>query len=333
MVFHGYVAHNPGDTLVPYTYEPEPLGAEDVEVAISHCGICHSDVHIIDGDWGHHHPAVAGHEVVGTVAALGSNVKSLQIGQRVGIGWQSGSCMECEWCIRGETNLCPNSLATCKDRPGGFADRIRVDARFAFPIPDALDSVNAAPLLCGGITVYAPLAHFGVRPSDRVGVIGIGGLGHLAVQFAAKMGCEVTAFSTSPSKEAEARTLGAHHFINSKDDAQMKAARRSLDFIISTVNVNLDWDSYIKVLRPDGMLCFVGALSDPIQISTGLLLGNRRSVSGSPIGSRAQMQEMLDFAARHQVVAQTELLPMAEINTALDKVRRNEARYRMVVSV
>ncbi len=333
MSYTAYAAQSPHTPLESYTYEPEPLGAHDVEIKITHCGICHSDVHIIDGDWGEKYPAVAGHEIVGTVTQIGDHVTGLQAGQRVGVGWQCGCCMKCEWCIGGETNQCVTPVNTCQGRHGGFADYIRVDGRFAFPIPDALASENAAPLLCGGITVYAPLREFDVNPSMRVGVIGIGGLGHLALQFASKFGCEVTAFSSSPDKEAEARSFGAYHFVNSRDESAIKAVRRSLDMIISTVNVSLDWRRYVQALRPKGNLVFVGAVDEPISIPVGYILGGRKSISGSNIGDRRTMIEMLDFAARHQVVAQTETVPFDQINAALDKVRNNQARYRMVLQM
>ena len=193
MGFRAYAAHEQKGPLAPFVYEPGELGPNDVEIRVSHCGICHSDVHLVDGDWGaSSYPMVPGHEIVGTVAAAGPAVRQLAVGQRVGVGWQCGACLECEWCVSGQENLCAQEEATCVERPGGFAERIRVDGRFAFPIPDALRSEHAAPLLCGGVTVYAPLARF-ARPSLRVGVIGIGGLGHLALQFARAMGCEVTA--------------------------------------------------------------------------------------------------------------------------------------------
>jgi len=333
MTYNAYAAQAPDAPLQPFTFEPAPLNPHDVEIKITHCGICHSDVHIVDGDWGKNYPAVAGHEIVGTITQKGDQVNALQIGQRVGVGWQCGSCMECEWCIGGETNQCPDAVNTCRGRHGGFADFIRVDGRYAFPIPDALASENAAPLLCGGITVYAPLREFNMNPSMRVGVIGIGGLGHLALQFASKFGCEVTAFSSSPEKADEAKAFGAHHFINSRDETAIKNVRRSLDMIISTVNVPLDWRRYVQALRPKGNLVFVGAVSEPLTIPIGSLTNGRKSISGSNIGDRRTMIEMLEFAARHQIVAQTETVPLAEINSELDKVRQNQARYRMVLQM
>lgn len=327
-----YAAQEAGAPLAPFDYEPAALGPHDVEIDISHCGICHSDLHLIDNDWmTSAYPLVPGHEIVGSVAEKGALVSHVEVGARVGVGWQCGSCLHCEWCERGDENLCANAVHTCVGRPGGFADRIRVDGRFAFAIPDAMGSEAAAPLFCGGITVYSPIAQH-ARPGSRVGVIGIGGLGHLAIRFAHAFGCEVTAFSSTAAKEEEARALGAHHFVSSIDDRALKAQRESLDLIVSTVNAPLDWKRYVNALRPDGVLSFVGAIAEPLTIPTGILLARRRSISGSPIGGRVAMREMLDFAARHGIGAQVETLPMSEVNTALARLRRNDVRYRFVLS-
>jgi uncharacterized zinc-type alcohol dehydrogenase-like protein len=326
-----YAALEAGASLAPFGYEPATLGSHDVEIEITHCGICHSDLHLIDNDWmSSKYPIVPGHEVVGTVARTGGQVSHLAEGARVGVGWQCGSCLQCEWCEHGDENLCAKIVETCVGRHGGFADRIIVDSRFAFAIPDALNSEVAAPLLCGGITVYSPLREY-ARPASRVGVIGIGGLGHLAIRFARAFGCEVTAFSSTSGKEAEARAHGAHHFVSSVDDAELKAQRESLDLIVSTVNIPLNWKRYVSALRPHGVLSFVGAVAEPVSIHTGMLMAKSRSVTSSPIGGRAAMREMLDFAARHNVVAQVETLPMSEVNTALERLRRNDVRYRFVL--
>lgn len=326
-----YAALEAGASLSPFGYEPAALRGDDVEIEISHCGICHSDLHLIDNDWmTSKYPIVPGHEVIGTVARKGEDVSHLELGTRVGVGWQCGSCLQCEWCERGDENLCANIAETCVGRHGGFADRMIVDGRFAFAIPDALASEVAAPLLCGGITVYSPLRQH-ARPASRVGVIGIGGLGHLAIRFARAFGCEVTAFSSTADKEAEARSHGAHHFVSSVDDAALKAQRESLDLIVSTVNISLNWKRYVSALRPHGVLSFVGAVAEPISIHTGMLMAKSRSVTSSPIGGRAAMREMLDFAARHEVGAQVETLPMSEVNTALERLRRNDVRYRFVL--
>jgi len=223
----GLAAHAAGAELLPFHYDPGRLGSQEVEIAITHCGVCHSDLHLIANDWGiSQYPFIPGHEIIGAVAAVGGQVRSLQVGQRVGLGWQSNSCGHCEWCNRGLENLCPDNEGTCVHRNGGYADSVRANARFVIPIPEALASENAAPLLCGGITVYNPMCTHGVNPSSRVGIVGIGGLGHMAIQFAHAFGAEVTAFSTSADKEEEARALGAHKFINSRESKAIKEAHR-----------------------------------------------------------------------------------------------------------
>ncbi|WP_433983045.1 NAD(P)-dependent alcohol dehydrogenase [Tunturiibacter empetritectus] len=264
---HGLAVHAAGAHLLAYKYDPGALQANEVEVKISHCGVCHSDVYLIDNDWGiSKYPFIPGHEIVGTVVGVGSGVKDRAMGERVGIGWQADSCGICEWCRQGQEQLCAKAQPTCVGRNGGFADRVRVNSRFAIPLPAALESENAAPLLCGGITVYAPLRNYEVRPSSRVGVIGIGGLGHLGVQFAKAFGAEVTAFSTSKDKEAEAKELGAHHFVNTRDTGALKKVAGSFDLLLSTVGADQEWQAYVNALRPKGTLCIVGAPPSPMPI-------------------------------------------------------------------
>jgi alcohol/geraniol dehydrogenase (NADP+) len=329
----GYATHAAGAELLGFRYEVEELGADEVEIRISHCGVCHSDLHLIDNDWQvSKYPFVPGHEIVGTVVALGGAVHSVKKGDRVGVGWQSGSCGTCEWCRRGNENLCSQAQPTCVNRNGGFAEAIRVPARFIIPIPESLESENAAPLLCAGITVYSPLRRYGVSPASRVGVIGIGGLGHLALQFARVFGAEVTAFSTSPAKEAEARTMGAHHFCNTRESKGMKALTSSLDLIVSTANADQDWSALVSTLRPEGVLCLVGAPPRPPQVPAALLITTGKSMSGSNTGSPLLLAEMLDVAARHGVTAKTERFPMSRVNEAVAKVRKGSVRYRAVLA-
>ena len=318
---------------MPYKYDPGELGLNEVEIAITHCGICHSDLHLIANDWGiSQYPFIPGHEVIGTVSATGAEVRLLEVGQRVGLGWQSNSCGECEWCIRGMENLCPAAEGTCVHRNGGYADRVRANARFVIPIPDALESEYAAPLLCGGITVYNPLRTHGVNPSSRVGIIGIGGLGHLAIQFARVFGAEVTAFSTSAAKEEEAHALGAHNFVNSRESKALREAAGTLDFILYTANADQDWGTYVQALRPTGTLCFVGVPPSPVSVHAFPLISGMRSISGNPTGSPYRLKEMLDVAARHGVKATTESFPMAQANTAIEKVKKGKVRYRAVLA-
>ena len=329
----GLAVHAAGAELLPYKYDPGKIGAQDVEIAVSHCAVCHSDLHLICNDWGiSQYPFIPGHEIIGKVAAVGSEVKQLTVGQRVGLGWQSDSCGICEWCTRGLENLCPSLEGTCVHRNGGYADRVRANHRFVFPIPDALQSEHAAPLLCGGITVYNPIRSQGVNPSSRVGIIGIGGLGHMAIQFARAFGADVTAFSTSADKEEEARTLGAHHFVNSRESKALKETAGTLDFILSTINADQDWGVYLQALRPTGTLCFVGVPPSAVSFQAFSLVSGMRSISGSNIGSPHQIREMIDVAARHGVKAITEAFPMAKANEAIEKVKKNKVRYRAVLT-
>jgi uncharacterized zinc-type alcohol dehydrogenase-like protein len=330
---HGLAVHAAGAQLVAYRYEPGELKAHEVEVKITHCGVCASDVHLIDNDWGFSkYPFIPGHEIVGTVSAVGGEVRNLTVGQRVGIGWQADSCGICEWCRQGDEHLCAQSQPTCVGRNGGYADAIRVNSRFAIPVPEALESENAAPLLCAGITVYSPLRNHGVRPSSRVAIVGIGGLGHLGIQFARTFGAEVTALSTSKDKEAEALKLGAHHFVNTRDTAELKKIAGSFDFVLSTVSADQDWQALVNSLRPKGTLCVVGVPPSAIAVQAFSLLAGQRSVSGSPTGSPRDLYEMLDVAARHGVKSITERFPMAKANEAIAKVKKSKVRYRAVLA-
>lgn len=333
MQIRAYAAPGPGAPLEPFDYEPTPPSLEpsQVEIAISHCGICNTDLHLLNNDFGFtQYPMVPGHEIAGTVTKTGSAVKSLREGQRVGVGWESGSCGECEYCLRGEENVCLEWKGTCTHGYGGYASAIRADSRFVIPIPEGLDSEHAATLMCAGITVYAPLSQ-DVHPAMRVGVVGVGGLGHLAVQYARAFGCEVTAFSTSPDKEVEARRLGAHHFINAREDGAMEQAANSCDFVISTVSADLNWAAYLNVLKPKGKLCIVGVPESDVRLPAFPLLIGRKSVFGSVVGSPSLIREMLEFSARNGVQPVTERFPMARVNEALERLKSNQARYRIVL--
>jgi uncharacterized zinc-type alcohol dehydrogenase-like protein len=330
---HGLAAHAAGAELLPYHYDPGKLGAQEVEIAISHCGVCHSDLHLVSNDWGiSQYPFIPGHEILGTVAAMGSDVRMHKVGDRVGLGWQSNSCGECEWCMKGMEQLCPSSEATCVHRNGGYAERVRANARFVIPIPEALKSEQTAPLLCAGVTVYSPLRNYGINPSSRVGVVGIGGLGHIAIQFARVFGAEVTAFSSSAGKEEEVRALGAHHFVNTRESKAMKEVANSQDLILTTINADQDWGTYVQTLRPTGTLCFVGVPPSPVSVPAFPLVGGMRAITGSPIGSPRTLREMIDVAARHGIKATTELFPMAKANEAIEKVKKNKVRYRAVLA-
>jgi uncharacterized zinc-type alcohol dehydrogenase-like protein len=329
---HGVGVHAAGAQLLPYKYDPGALRPNELEIKISHCGVSFSDVALIDNDWGtSKYPFIPGHEIVGTVVAVGSAVKDRVMGERVGVGWQADSCGICEWCRQGDEHLCAKAQPTCVGRNGGFADKIRLNSRFVIPVPAVLESENVAPLMGGGVTVYSPLRNHGVRPSSRVGVIGIGGLGHLGLQFAKAFGAEVTAFSTSKEKEAEARSLGAHNFVNTRDTGALKKVAGSFDLLLSTVSADQDWQAYVNALRPKGTLCIVGASPSPMQIQGPSLSLSQRAVAGSTIGSPRDLFEMLDVAARHGVKAITERFAMAKANDAVAKVKKNQVRYRAVL--
>jgi len=330
--FHAYAALTKGSKLQPFEFDAGELRDEQVEIKVSHCGICHSDLSMLDDEWGMSaFPFVPGHEAVGTITAIGDHVKNLKVGQRVGLGWMSGSCMHCPQCLSGDHNLCVTAEQTIVHRHGGFADRVRCHWVWAVPLPEGLDPAKAGPLFCGGITVFNPIVQFGVKPTDRVGVIGIGGLGHLALQFLNKWGCEVHAFTSSDSKRDEAKKLGAHQVVNSRDSAQLGKIAGSLDFIISTVNATLDWQAMLNSLAPKGRLHFVGAVMEPVPVTVFQLIGGQKSISGSPLGSPETTAKMLDFCSRHAIAPVTEFFPMSRVNDALDHLRSGKARYRIVL--
>lgn len=318
--------------LVPFSYDPGPLGAEDVEVAVESCGVCHSDLSMLHDEWGRSaYPLVPGHEVVGRVVAVGTAAKGLRVGQRVGVGWYAGSCMHCGSCLGGDQHLCRTSRATIIGRHGGFAERVRAHWAWAIPLPDGLDAASAGPLLCGGITVFSPLIEFGIRATDRVGVVGIGGLGHLALKFARAWGCEVTAFTSNASKRDAALALGAHHVASSRDSDALKALAGRFDLILVTANVALDWPALLAALAPRGRLHVVGAVLEPMPIPAFALIGGQKQVSGSPTGSPRNLARMLDFAARHHIAPTVERFPMSRVNAALAHLAAGKARYRVVL--
>jgi uncharacterized zinc-type alcohol dehydrogenase-like protein len=331
-----YAAREAAASLERYEYEAGPLGPHEVDIRVTHCGVCHTDVGMIDDEFGlARFPVVAGHEVVGEVAAIGTEVDPvrLPIGARVGLGAIAGSCFRCEWCLRGLHQHCPerDDQVLRGDR-GGFAQQVRAgDWRHVHPIPDAIPSAAAAPLLCAGTTVFAPLRRHRVSPTDRVAVVGIGGLGHLAVQFFAAWGCEVTAISSSRAKEADARQFGAAHYLASREEGALAAAAGSFDLILSTVSADLPWDDYLAMLRPAGTLSVVGVPPGGITAGAMALLPAAKSISGGVPGSIDDTRAMLSFAARHDIRPMIETFPIADSAAALDQVRAGTARYRAVL--
>jgi uncharacterized zinc-type alcohol dehydrogenase-like protein len=331
--FQAYASLKPGEKLQPWEYEPAPLGSNDVEIAVTHNGLCHTDIHMRDNDWNvSKFPLVAGHEVVGNVTQIGAEVTSIKIGDRLGFGWISNSCRVCDACLRGEENICRQGYkGLIVGNHGGFANKLRACADFAYKIPDNLDSASAAPLLCAGITVYNPLRTYIKYPGAKVGVLGIGGLGHLAIKFAEAMGAEVTAFSTSSDKEAEAKEFGAHYFCNWKNTEQIKAASGTLDLLLCTVSSEIDWNQAFGLLANNGVLCLVGLPVSTLNIPLLPLVFGQKAIAGSVVGGRRFMKEMLEFAAIHQIKPMIETIPISQINAAMDRVVANKARYRIVL--
>ena len=327
-----WAALGPKQPLQTIERTPGPLGPEEVEVAVEYCGICHSDLSMIDNEWGMTgYPLVPGHEVIGRVVALGAQAKGLREGQRVGIGWSSGSCMHCRPCLSGWHNMCASVEATIVGRDGGFAERVRAHWVWAVPLPEGVRPEVAGPLLCGGVTVFTPMLEFELRPVHRVGVVGIGGLGHMALRFARAWGCHVTAFTSSPDKTREAESLGAHRVVSSKDRQAIAGIAGQLDLVIVTANAPLDWDALLATLGPKGRLHVVGAVLQPIPVQAFSLMMAQKSVSGSPNGSPVAVAQMLEFCARHGIEPMVESFPMREVNAALDRLRANQARYRIVL--
>lgn len=332
-MIHAYAATEPAGSLSSFEFDPGPLGAHDVEIDVTHCGLCHSDLSMLDNEWGMtQFPFVPGHEVAGTVAAVGAHVINVAVGDRVGLGWHSGYCMTCRVCMDGDHNLCGGQEGTIIGRHGGFADKVRAQSAAVVKLPDGISLEEAGPLFCGGITVFNPLVQFDIKPTDEVGVIGIGGLGHMALRFLNAWGCKVTAFTSTQAKMMEALSLGAHRTVNSRDGEAIAAEAGRFDLLISTVNVKLDWNAYMGALAPRGRLHMVGATLEPIDIGAFSLIAGQKSLSGSPVGSPATIATMLDFAARHSITPQVEVFPMSNVNEAIQHLRDGKARYRVVLA-
>jgi len=326
-----WVASAPKSKFVKQEIDLGPLGAEEVEVAVEYCGICHSDLAMLNNEWGNaKYPAVLGHEIAGKVVAVGPAAKGIKVGQKVGVGWTSSSCMHCRQCMSGNHNFCPESIPTIIGHSGGFASRVRAHWAWTLPIPEKLPLADTGPMFCGGITVFNPLVTY-INPTSRVGIVGIGGLGHLAVKFAAAIGCEVTAFTSSESKFKEARDFGAHNVVSSKDSSAIQKLAGKFDLLLVTANAPLDWSALISALAPKGRLHFVGVVTEDIPINIFPLLVGQRSISSSPIGPPVAIADMLDFAALHNITPKTEHFPMSQINKAFEHLEAGKARYRIIL--
>lgn len=311
---------------------PAVLRSDQVRLKILYCGLCHSDLSMAKNDWQFTmYPIVPGHEAIGEVLETGDAVTTVKKGDHVGLGWFSGSCLSCDSCMSGAHNLCATAEQTIVGRAGAFAEETVCHWSWAVPLPQGLDPAKAGPLFCGGITAFNPFVQCGVKPTDRVGIIGIGGLGHLALQFARAWGCEVVAFTSTASKTAEAKKFGAHEVIALEDPNALQPWVGKFDFILSTVNVTLNWSEILACLAPQGKFHTVGAIAEPIAIQAFQLISGQKSISGSPLGSPALLRKMLDFCVRHNILPQTEEFPMSQINQAFEHLEQGKARFRIVL--
>ncbi|KAA1258668.1 Aldehyde reductase Ahr [Rubripirellula obstinata] len=326
-----YAASSPESKFEKIEYDPGDLHPDEVEIAVEYCGICHSDLSMKKNDWQlTEYPFVGGHEIAGKVVATGVDVEHLNLGQRVGVGWTARSCMHCNQCLSGYHNRCAEAQGTIVGRHGGFADRVRAQSEWVIPVPENVELVDCGPLFCGGLTVFAPLIENNIRPTDRIAVVGIGGLGHMALQFAKSWGCHVTAFSTSPDKEDEAKSMGAHEFLNSRDEQALASAANQFDMVIVTVNADLPWDAYVATLKPGGKLHLVGA-AESIKATVFPLIMGEKSIGASPTGGIVPARQMMDFCSRHAIKPMIEKYPMSDIDEAMERLESGKARYRVVL--
>lgn len=338
-----YAAVAPNQPLTPFSIERREPGPHDILLDVLYCGVCHSDIHQARDEWGGGiFPMVPGHEIVGRVKQVGSSVTKFKVGDLAGIGCMVDSCRTCETCGRGYEQFCEKGMAgtyngTEMDRKtptyGGYSSRITVAEHFALKVPAGLELSAVAPLLCAGITTYSPLRQWNCKKGDRVAVVGLGGLGHMAVKFAVSMGAEVTLLSTSPSKEADARRLGAHAFANSKDEATFQRLARRFDLIIDTISAPHDYNKYLGLLRVQGTMVVVGVPPEQVPVHAFSLIGGNKRLVGSMIGGIAETQEMLDYCAKHNIVSDVELIPIQKINEAYERMMRGDVRYRFVIDL
>ena len=340
MQVHAYAAPAAAEPLVPTVIERRDVGPNDVLIEITHAGICHSDIHTVNGDWGPQpFPVVPGHEIVGVVAEVGSAVTTHRVGDRVGVGCMVNSCGHCANCLGGDEQYCLNGMvgtyaATDRDgstTQGGYSTHVVVDAGFVLRVPDGIDSAAAAPLLCAGITTYSPLRHWGAGPGKKVAVVGLGGLGHMGVKLAHAMGAEVTVLSQSLKKQEDGLRLGADSYFATSDPDTFSELAGRFDLIVNTVSAPIDVDAYLSLLAVGGALVNVGAPAEPLSLNVFSLIGGRRSYAGSMIGGIAETQEMLDFCAEHGIGAEVEVIAADQVNEAYERVLASDVRYRFVI--
>lgn len=338
-----YAAASAAALLAPLTISRRDATANDVSIEIMFCGVCHSDLHTAKNEWGGTiYPNVPGHEIVGKVTAVGANVKKFKVGDLAGVGCMVDSCQNCDNCHHGLEQFCHNGATftyNSKEKDGsgvtygGYSKAIVVREEFVLHVSDKLDLASVAPLLCAGITTYSPLRHWKVGEGTKVGVLGLGGLGHMAVKLANAMGAEVTMLSHTATKEVDAKRLGAQKFVLTSDDAQVKAVTGYFDFILDTVSAEHDYNFYLALLGTNGVMVCVGVPPTPAQIPAGNLIFGRKSIAGSLIGGIAETQEMLDFCAKHAIVSDIEIVPMSDINIAYERMLKGDVRYRFVIDM
>ncbi len=330
----GYAAAEKGAPLQPVEFDLGEPGPFEVIIRITHCGLCHSDLHFLDADLGYmaKFPLIPGHEIVGIVERTGDQLTEVRVGDRVGVGYQCKACLDCEWCRRSMENFCKKKQATVAGRPGGFASHIRVDGRFSYPIPKQLSSEHAAPLLCAGHTLYSALRRHGAGPDVRVGIVGLGGLGHIGVQLARAMGSEVSVISSSEQKKADAGKLGAHRFLNERDEEGRAAWKESLDLIVDTAPGGPSPDRLFDLLRPNGRLVIVSRGAGEVRVPATRVMAAQMQITGSITGGRVAMGEMLNFAAWNGIKPWVEVMPMSQVNEAIARLRAGKARYRIVLA-
>jgi uncharacterized zinc-type alcohol dehydrogenase-like protein len=339
-----YAVFDPTSPLRPTTIERRAPGPGDVAIDILFCGVCHSDLHFGRSEWFPvTYPMIPGHEIIGRVTAVGGDVRKFKVGQLAGVGCLVDSCRACPSCREHLENYCTGGMVLTYGSPdaksggmtaGGYSTDIVVDQDFVLSVPENLDPAGAAPLLCAGITTYSPLRHWNVGKGSRVGVVGLGGLGHMAIKLASAMGAEVTVFTTSPGKGADAKQLGAAHVVVSKDETQMAAVAGTLDFILDTVAASHNLDPLVNALKRDGVMCLVGVPPTPHPSPSVMpLVFSRRTIAGSLIGGIAETQEVLDFCGNHGITAQVEVIPMQEINTGWDRMLKGDVKFRFVIDM
>ncbi|MBX2965519.1 MAG: NAD(P)-dependent alcohol dehydrogenase [Cyclobacteriaceae bacterium] len=340
---NAYAAFDPKSPLAPYQFERREPRPGDVVIEILYCGVCHSDLHQVRNEWGDAlYPMVPGHEIVGKVVRTGTDVKKFKPGDMAAVGVMIDSCRTCNNCQNHLEQYCEDGMTGTYNTlerdgitlaQGGYATTIVTDELFVYKLSDKLDPAGAAPLLCAGITTYSPLRYAGVGPGMRVAVVGLGGLGHMGLKFAHAFGAEVALISSSPGKEADAKRLGAHHFVLSTDNAQMKKFRTYFDVVLNTVSANHDYHSYLDLLGLNGRMLVVGLPAEDPRVSPFDLLKNRRSITGSMIGGTQETQAMLDFCAEKNITADVEVIPIQQINEAYERMLRNDVRYRFVIDM